>query len=497
MIRRLSVFRPVRSFVPVRPALPRRASLRLRCACLLALTGLSACTVGPAYRPPAPDVPASFKEAGVTWQRVSPGDTAVGDGAWWKAYGDAELDALVDRALAANPGVAQAEANWRQAVAAVGEARAAAMPQLGVGASGSRGSNALRQVVPGGIDGLGGGVTTSVAFQANASWEPDLWGGVRQQARASQATADAAGSTWRAQRLSTVGTLITTYLSVRQLDIDTGLLERQVSLYRALRDTTEAAHTIGTASFDDVLSARNALDQATVALTTARISREQAEHAVAVLCGSTPAAFTLAPRPAYQFTAPPVPASVPSQVLRARPDIAAAERQMAAANAQIGVAVAAWFPSVDLTASGGYQGGSMSHLFSAPNEIWSLGPALAASVFDGFARRSREAQARAGYDAAVAAYRQTVLAAMQEVEDDLSSLNHLGEQRRVQEQMQARQATLLSNRKAQQAAGTASQSDVLTDDISDAIATKNAADAQAQEAMASVKLRIATTASDL
>lgn len=464
----------------------------LRAACLLALASLAGCTVGPAYRPPAPDVPASFKEAGVAWQRVSPDDVPVIDGPWWKAYGDTTLDALVDRALAANPSVAQAEANWRQAVAAVGEARAAARPSLSVGASGSRGSNPLRQVAPGTLDGLAGGVSTSVAFEANASWEPDVWGGVRQQTAASQATADAAGHTLQAQRLSIAGTVVTTYLSVRQLDIDMGLLETQVALYRTLRDTTEATQALGGATADDVLSARNNLDQATVALTTARIAREQAEHALAVLAGQAPGAFTLAPCTDYRFISPPVPASVPSQVLRARPDIAAAERQMAAANAQVGVAVAAWFPTLDLTASGGYQGSSMSHLFSVPNEIWSLGPQLVATVFDGGLRRSREAQAKAGYDAATAAYRQSVLGAMQEVEDNLSSLNHLGEQRRAQDEVRARQATLLANRRAQQAAGTASRTDVLADELSDAVAAKNAADAQAQEAMASVKLRVAT-----
>lgn len=474
----------------------RRLTTRspLHLACLVALAGLSACTVGPEYRPPAPDVPASFKEAGVTWNRVAPGTVVVDDGPWWKAYGDPELDALVDRALAANPTVAQAEANWRQALAAVGEARAAALPGVGIGAGGSRGSNALRQVDPGWLDGLNGltdGVTTRVSVQANASWEPDLWGSVRNQATSAKATADASGSTWRAQQLSTIGALVGTYLSVRQLDIDVGLLEKQATLYRTLRDATEAAEKLGGASADDVLSARNNLDQANTALTTARISREQAEHALAVLCGDAPAAFTLAPRADYRFSAPPVPASLPSDVLRARPDVAVAERKMAAANADIGAAQAAWFPTLQLTASGGYQGTSMSHLFSAPHEIWSLGPQLAATLFDGGARRSRIDQAKAGYDSAVAGYRAAVLKAMQEVEDDLSSLNHLAEQRRVQDDVLARQATLLANRRAQQAAGTASRNDVLTDELSDAVARKNAADAQAQEAMASVKLWVA------
>lgn len=459
------------------------------------LACLAACTVGPAYRPPAPETPASFKEAGVTWNRVTPGAAVVDDGPWWKAYGDPALNALVARSLAANPAIEQAEANWRQALAAVGEARAAAWPALGLDVSGSRSSNALRQVDPAGLPGLAGltdGVTTRVAVQANASWEPDVWGSVRQQTIAAGATADASGATASAQRLSIAGTVISTYLSIRQLDIDLELLGRQVTLYRALRDTSEAAHALGGASFDDVLTARNSLDQATTALTTARISREQAEHALAVLCGSAPAAFSLEPQAGYRFVTPAVPASLPSDVLRARPDIAAAERQVAAANAQVGVAQAAWFPTIQLTASGGYQGSSLAHLFSAPHEIWSLGPQLAATLFDGGARRSRVAQAKAGYDSAAAGYRQAVLAAMQEVEDDLSALNHLGEQRRIQDDVLARQATLLANRRAQHATGTASANDVLTDELSEAVARKNAADAQAQEAMASVKLWVAT-----
>lgn len=470
------------------------AAVSRRFAGLAALACLTACTAGPVYRVPVPEIPATFKEAGVTWNRVAPGAAVVHDGPWWEAYGDPVLDALVARALAANPGIEQAEANWRQALASVGQARAAALPALGVGMSGSRGSNALRQVDPAGLHGLEGltdGVTTRVAVQANASWEPDLWGSVRQQANAARATADANGASARAQRLSTAGTVVSTYLSVRQLDIDLELLGKQVALYRALRDATEGAHALGGASFDDVLAARNSLDQATTALTTARISREQAEHALAALCGSAPAAFSLAPQAGYRFVTPAVPTSLPSDVLRARPDIAAAERQMAAANAQVGVAQAAWFPTIELTAGGGYQGSSMSHLFSAPHEIWSLGPQLAATLFDGGARRARVDQAKAGYDSTVAAYRHAILDAMQEVEDDLSSLNHLGEQRRMQEDVLARQATLLAHRRAQHKAGTASANDVLTDELSDTVARKNAADAQAQEAMASVKLWVA------
>lgn len=464
------------------------------CLAALLASSLTACTVGPDYQRPSVAMPASFKEGGTRWQRMDVPAT-VDASSWWKALDDAELDALVVQAQRSNQTLAKAEAAWRQAQANVASARAQSRPTLSLGADASRGSNEvsrqLQQALGSSAANAASPVTQSVQVQASASWEPDLWGRVRREVESQQANRDAAADQLAAQQLSLTGSVIGDYLSLRQLDGDIAVLARQRALYRRLLQITEAASRQGTASPDDLLNARNNVSAATVGLANARIQRAQYEHAIAVLCGRPPSGFSIAPRDDYRFVSLPVPPVVPSQVVRRRPDIAAVERQVAAANAQIGVARAAYFPSLSLGASGGYSGDSIDDLFSLPHRIWSLGPQLAGTIFDGGARRAAVAGAEAGYDGAVAQYRQTVLSAFQEVEDDLSAWRQRGLLADQQRQVLVRQQTLLAHRRQQRALGTASDQDVLTENLGTLSAQRDAIDAQAARSQAAVALRLA------
>ena len=470
--------------------------IRLARLCLagLLVATLAACTVGPAYRRPSVTMPASFKEGGARWQRVETPATADAS-SWWRALDDAELDALVVQVQHSNQTLAKAEAAWRQAQANVASARAQARPTLSLGADTSRGSNEvsrqLQQALGSPVANTASPVAQSVQVQASAGWEPDLWGRVRREVESQQANRDAAADQLAAQQLSLTGSVIGDYLSLRQLAGDIAVLTQQRVLYRRLLQITEAAWRHGTASSDDLLNARNNVSAATVGLANARIQRAQYEHAIAVLCGRPPSGFSIAPRDDYRFVSLPVPPVVPSQVVRRRPDIAAAERQVAAANAQIGVARAAYFPSVSLGASGGYSGDSIDDLFSLPHRIWSLGPQLAGTIFDGGARHAAVAGAEAGYDGAVAQYRQTVLSAFQEVEDDLSAWRQRGLLADQQHQVLVRRQTLLSHRQQQRALGTASDQDVLTENLATLSAQRDAIDAQAAHSQAAVALRLA------
>lgn len=462
-------------------------------ACVLAMA-MAGCSGSMPVRAPAPPLPASFKEGGITWQQVR-ADAAPDDASpWWQAFGDPLLDTLVGRARRANAGLAQAEAAYRQAQASVRSARAAYWPSLGISAADTRGTSQtqreLRQAMGLPMDGAAA-VTTSVQVQASASWEPDLWGRVRRQVQVQQANAQAAGADLAGQRLSLVGSVVQDYLGLRQMDVQIGLLASQVEAYRQLLDMTRSSHGAGSTSADDVLQARINLDAATVSLANARISRAQYEHALAVLCGQAPADFSLPPRPDYRFTTLQVPVTLPSQLLLRRPDIIAAEQRMAAANAQVGLARAAFFPSLDLQAGGGYSNGSWSGLLSLPNRIWSAGPQLALALFDGGARRAAVAQAQAGYDAAAAAYRQAVLSAFQDVEDALSSVANLQALDTAQQQSAMRQASLLAHREQARAIGTASVRDVLVERISALDSQRSASDASAQLAQATARLRLA------
>lgn len=451
--------------------------------CLL----LGGCMVGPDYRQPALDLPQSFKEGG-DWQRAVVDPKGALDSRWWTAFGDAELDGLMQRAAQANQSIVAAEAAWRQAREQVAITRAGLWPTVGLNVSATRG-------VDGGGSGLSkststssGGVQQSVSATLGASWEPDLWGQVRRGIESSEALERVSDAQLAGVRLSIAASVANNYLGLRQLDLDIGLLSQQQRLNQQLLDMTQASFVQGTASNDQLLVAQDQLSTVVAALQTAQRSREQFEHALAVLVGEAPARFGVAPKADYVFATPRPPLSLPSSLLQRRPDVIAAERTAASANARIGVAEAAFFPTLDLSAEIGFRGSSFGNLFTLPNRIWSLGPTLAATLFDGGAREATLRQAYAGYDQDVANYRGTVLAALQNVEDNLSAVNHLQLQEQTYRQIHQRNQQLFASQEAQQRVGVVSQQAVVTQQLLLLQSEQNLRDAQGQLSQASVAL---------
>lgn len=458
--------------------------MKLRGAGLLLFLMLAGCMVGPDYQRPELALPQSFKE-GTQWQRAAANPQGALASRWWLAFGDPQLNSLVEQSARANQSIVAAEAAWRQAKAQVDISRAGLWPTVTAGLTMSRG-------VDGGGAGLsqgtGSGVQQTVSATLGASWEPDLWGQVRRTIESNQALADVSDAQLAGVRLSIASSVASNYLGLRQLDLDIGLLEQQQQLNQQLLDMTQASFLQGTASNDQLLVAQDQLSTVVVSLQTAQRSREQFEHALAVLVGQAPAQFNVAPRADYDFVVPHPPLSLPSALLQRRPDVIAAERTAAAANARIGVAEAAFFPNLDLTAEVGFRGSALGGLFSTANRIWSLGPALSATLFDGGAREAALRQAYAGYDQDVANYRGTVLAALQNVEDNLSALNHLQRQADTFGQIHQRNQQLFASQQSQQRAGVASRQAVLTQQLLLLQSEQSLRDAQGQQSQASVAL---------
>ncbi|NIE76318.1 efflux transporter outer membrane subunit [Pantoea sp. Tr-811] len=449
---------------------------------------LAGCMVGPDYQRPAMALPEGFKE-GAQWQRAAANPQGALDSRWWLAFGDAQLNGLVEQAARANQSIVAAEAAWRQAKAQVDISRAGLWPTLSAGLSMSRGvgGSAGSGAAAGGSGGSAG-VEQTVSATLGASWEPDLWGQVRRTIESNKALAEVSDAQLAGVRLSIASSVASNYLGLRQLDLDIGLLERQQQLNQQLLDMTQASFVQGTASNDQLLVAQDQLSTVVVSLQTAQRSREQFEHALAVLVGQAPAQFSVAPRADYAFAVPRPPLSLPSALLQRRPDVIAAERTAAAANARIGVAEAAFFPNLDLTAEIGFRGSALGGLFNTANRIWSLGPALSATLFDGGAREAALRQAYAGYDQDVANYRGTVLAALQNVEDNLSALNHLQRQADTFGQIHQRNQQLFASQQSQQRAGVVSQQAVVTQQLLLLQSEQSLRDAQGQQSQASVAL---------
>jgi NodT family efflux transporter outer membrane factor (OMF) lipoprotein len=405
---------------------------------------LGACAVGPDYKRPAVAVPDAYKETPAGWKVAEPAD-AADRGAWWRVYGDARLDALVDQLGEANQTVAQYAAAYRQARALVGEARAAYFPTLGLSASASRAGQQLSRSSAGSAS---TGSTSSVSRVGNtfstsldASWEPDLWGKVSRTVSAQEAGQQAAAADLANARLSAQATLAQTYFQLRALDAQQKLLDDTVEAYKQALKLTQNRYAQGVAARSDVLQAQTQLQSAQSAAVDNGVARAQDEHAIAVLVGQPASTFSIPPIP-LDAEPPVVPVALPSALLERRPDIAAAERKAAAANEQIGVAISAYFPSLTLSAQGGFESSVLSQLFTLPSRFWTVGPTLAATLFDGGLRHAQTQAARAAYDQQVAVYRQTVLAAFQDVEDNLASQRILAQEIVVQREAvdSARQA---------------------------------------------------------
>lgn len=390
---------------------------------LLALTALAGgCSFAPKYDRPAMTLPATFKEA-PGWTTAAPADD-VAKGEWWKIFGDSNLDALEARVVISNQNIAAAAAAYRQAQAAVRESRAGLFPSLDLNGGGTRtegfdGSTA--GLTPGGTGGasaLNRGTTYSLSL--GATWQPDLWGKVSNATRQASATAQASQGDLLNATLAAQGELASDYFQLRGIDAQAALLADTSTAFARSLTITRNRFREGVASQADVYQAETQLRNARAQ--EADLARQRAiyEHAIAVLVGANPSSFAI-PSAAWNRTVPQVPAIVPGDILQRRPDIAAAERRVAAANAAIGIQKAAFFPSISLTGSASTSGSALDQLFSAPTSLWSLGASVAQAIFDGGARSAHVKEARAAYDQAVAAYRQAVLIAFQQTEDGLAA----------------------------------------------------------------------------
>lgn len=390
----------------------------VRSSAFAVLCLLSGCVVGPNYEKPEAVTPPEYKEAAGKWGVAKPAD-ALPKGKWWLAFNDPVLNELIEQVSVSNQTLAAAEARYRQASATVKGARAGLFPTLGAsgGAARSRTSQGTGSRYDIGID---------------AGWEIDLWGRVQRLVEAAQAGEAASAADLESIRLSLQSQLAIVYFQLRVADAGGVILEATLKAFQSSFDVTSNRYRAGVVGKVDVVQSETQLKSVEAQIIDLRATRAQLEHAVAVLIGRPPALFTLEPD-TRALTMPVVPPGIPSTLLERRPDIAAAERRMAAANARIGVAQAAYYPSLSLTGSAGFASSSLADLFSAPSRVWALGAGLAGTILDFGARASDVEQARAAYDETVADYRQTVLAAFQEVEDNLALVRWLGEETRVQD----------------------------------------------------------------
>lgn len=381
-------------------------------------TVLAACNFGPRYERPPTQMPAAYKES-KDWKIAVPRD-GVARGAWWRIYGDAQLDALAEKVVVSNQTLRGAEAQYRRAQAAVTQARAGLFPLVGANLSVTRAG--------------GGSKAENITYDvgASASWDTDIWGRIRRNIEAGTASAEAAAADVESVRLLLQSELVVNYLQLRVVDAQKKLLDETADAFAKSLQLTQNRYKAGLAGRVDVAQAEAQLKSTQAQAIDTGVQRAQLEHAIAVLMGMPPASFALKPQP-LKLSVPVAPVGLPSDLLERRPDIAAAERRVAAANAQIGVARVAFFPSLTLGAAGRFESTSFARWLTAPSRVWSLGPDLALALLDGGQRKAFTDQARASYDASVAAYRQSVLDAMQEVEDQIAALRILEQQARVQD----------------------------------------------------------------
>jgi NodT family efflux transporter outer membrane factor (OMF) lipoprotein len=442
------------------------------------------CAVGPTYHKPTVQIPDSFKE-GVDWQRAQANPQGSLSSTWWLDYHDDQLSKLIDQALRANQSIIAADAAYRLAQATVAASTAPLFPTVSATTSATRaqyGAVAAQSVA------APPGTYHYVTAGVSASWELDLWGKTRRQIESSKAEAQASDAQRAGQRLSIAASVASDYFALRQADIDIDVLRQQQQVYGDLTGMAKAGYAQGGSSGDEVLVAQDTLEAVIAALQTTQIQREQYEHAIAVLIGVPPGGFSIEPRKDYVFVTPAVPASLPSRLLERRYDVVSAERQAASANAQIGVAEAAFYPTLDLAAQGGYVNRQFAHLISMPNRFWTLGPTLAETLFAGGARRAAVREARATYDEDVATYRQAVLTAFQSVEDSMSSWNHLQQQTQAYSTIYQRTQTLFDHTRAQREIGTASEQSLKNERLTLLSAKQNLVDSQALLAQSSVTL---------
>jgi NodT family efflux transporter outer membrane factor (OMF) lipoprotein len=408
-------------------ALKRRRVRRVEVLSIAVLL-LGGCTVGPKYVRPATGVPAGYKETG-DWKTAQPSD-AIAKGKWWEIYGDPQLDALEEQVSVSNQSLKAAQAQFLEARAAIRTVRAAYFPTVTAGASASGTRQSQNKAVFG---------TTSPITYADyqlppidVSWEPDVWGRVRRSVEAARSEAQATAADLASLDLSLHAELALDYFQLRGLDSQKQLLDSTVESYERALQLTDSRYKGGVSSAVDVAQAQTQLETTRAQAEDVSVDRAAFEHAIAVLIGKPPYQFSQQSSPLAN-PPPQIPPGMPSDLIERRPDIAAAERRVQEANAQIGVARAAYFPIFALTGGGGFDSSKITNLLDGPSGFWSLAGSAAELIFDGGQRRGVTDQARAAYDKSVDTYRETTLTAFQEVEDNLAALRILEEEAKTQD----------------------------------------------------------------
>lgn len=396
------------------------------CAALLVFLTVG-CTVGPRYSRPTTPVPPAYKEAGA-WKQAQPSEQALG-GNWWTLFNDPQLNALEQQVNVSNQNLKAAEAQFRQARALLRYYRADYYPTITGGASATRAHTSDNRQPHSTT--LSGRTFTDLMLPVTLSYQADVWGRVRRTVEASREQAQASAADLAAVNLAMHADLALYYFQARSLDAEEQLLNSTVADYQHALQLTKNRYQGGLASGLDVQQAEAQLQATRAQAIDVGILRAQYEHAVATLVGTPAPAFTLPPLP-LSTPPPPIPAGLPSELLERRPDVAAAERRVAAANSQVGIATSAYYPVLNLAASAGFESGTITTLISGPSLLWSAGPAAAATLFDVGRRRAISEQARASYDQTVANYRETVLTGFQQVEDELYAVSLLEQEGQVQ-----------------------------------------------------------------
>jgi NodT family efflux transporter outer membrane factor (OMF) lipoprotein len=405
-----------------------RVSMRIASSiCFVSMLFVAGCTVGPNYRRPAAEVPPTYKEVG-NWKPAQPNEQNLGEN-WWELFQDPQLNSLELRVDVSNQNLKAAQAQYTQARALVRYSRADLFPTVSVNPTATRTKTSKNRPPPNSI--FNGITTNDYQIPFELSYQIDVWGRVRRTVESYRDQAQASAADLATVNLSMHSQLALYYFQARLLDAEEQLLNSTVTQYEQALQLIESRYAGGIASDVEVQQARTQLETTRAQAIDVGVAHAQFEHAVAVLIGKPPAEFTLPPLP---LTMPPpsIPVALPSELLERRPDIAAAERRMAAANAQIGVAKAAYYPNISLGAAGGFESSAITTLLSGPSVLWSAGPSAALTVFDVGRRRAASDQAIAVYDQAVANYRQTVLTGFQQVEDNVAALRILEHEAQVQ-----------------------------------------------------------------
>jgi NodT family efflux transporter outer membrane factor (OMF) lipoprotein len=465
--------------------------MKLRATLSAALLVLTGCTVGPNYhRPDAPTAPA-FKESSVPppnpqgggWKQATPNDSAL-KANWWEIYQDPQLDKLEQQVAVSNQTLKAAYEQYMQARSAVQVARSQYFPTLSVAPTGSRNRQSQNRAlyVPGSKTSY-----SDFILQGQVSWEPDLWGNIRRQVEAQRATAQASAADLANADLSLRSELATDYFELRGLDTQQRLLDTTVQQYEQFLTLTQVRFKGGVATDSDVALAQTQLDQTRAQAIDIGVARAQFEHAIATLTGTPASSFSLPPAP-LDLQLPQVPVGVPSQLLERRPDVAASERRADAANAQIGIAIAAYYPNVSLTGTGGFESKNPGTLIQGPSSLWSLGGSAVELLFDAGRRHALTEEARHGYEANVANYRETVLQAFQEVEDNLSGLTILNTESAAQQRAvdSARRSLSISTNRYK--GGVTTYLEVITAQTTQLANERTAADITTRQFAASVQL---------